>query len=118
MDKHPLQEAIERSGEFSCRSYSGRCMYGKECLGVEVDRNHSLGDLFADIIASIDEDNREEIEDGVRSLRTDGMGLGEIVYFQDVRFVAKKDDDEDLGEECDECGAKPGEPCNPACPNY
>jgi hypothetical protein len=41
-DQVTLQEAIEQSG-YKTRPYSGRGMYGKECLGVQVA---SIGDLY------------------------------------------------------------------------
>lgn len=112
MNKRPLQLAIENSGEFRCRKYSGRGMYGSQCLGVEVNMDHSLGDLLGEIVAYVDDDNRDEISDALRKLRTDSLGLGEIVYFPGVPFT--EEDDEEL-EDCEFCGAENGDKCASDC---
>ncbi len=100
--KHPLQKAIEDGG-FEPRSYSGRAMYGRRCLGVEIDRNQSIGNVVAAILESIaDDDCRSneqglrEIADGFRDMRWDNMGLDTIYYFPNVPFVS---DDEEEDEE-------------------
>lgn len=75
--KHPLQVVIEMAAEeteeFECRSYSGRGMYGATCLGIDTGRG-CLGALMAAIVANTDDDNREEVADGLRDMRTDSMG--------------------------------------------
>ena len=100
MDKHPLQQAIEDAG-FECREYSGRGMYGKQCLAVDIDRGSSIGDMVAGILESRDgdEDDTAEIADGFRSLQSDAMGLGIIYYFPVVPYVSEEEEadaDEDL----------------------
>jgi hypothetical protein len=98
MHKHPLQEAIESSNNWTCRSYSGRGMYGKTCLGVETD-SYQLGELFSDIIQLMDEDDRDEICKAISSMREDGMGLGLIVYFPSVPFIEEDEEEDDNQEE-------------------
>jgi hypothetical protein len=101
MDKHPLQQVIE-DADFDCRSYSGRGMYGRRCLAVEVDREQSLGDLMAGILEAVEgEDNTREIQDALRGMCWDNMGLGMVYYFPDVPF-AEEASEEDEDEEGDE----------------
>lgn len=107
-----LRDLIEEAG-YETRSYSGRCMYGATCLGVELEDR--LGDFFAsllDAIANLQEEDRDEALDlahEFRSMKTDSMGRGMIVYFESVPYVADadvEDDDEetDTRAKCDGCG--------------
>ncbi len=89
--KHVLQTVLEDAG-YETRSYSGRGMFGKTCLGVSTDQ--SLGAIFATILAGAvelarqDEDfDSSELESAVQGLRTDALGRNEIVYFPRVLFV-------------------------------
>jgi hypothetical protein len=87
---------------YSVRSYSGRSMYGKECLGVTCDDTHKL---IVDVIEqAIEEDNGENsvIEDTLEVMkdsRTDSMGRSSIIYWPSVEFsredaIEFEDDDE------------------------
>jgi hypothetical protein len=102
MPKHIVQETIENAG-YQTRSYSGRGMYGKICVGV--DAGKSLGAFFADILQEVrnssDKPGGEEmdsqlieLEDAFRTMSSDAMGMGTIVYFPDVPFMG--DDEEDV----------------------
>jgi hypothetical protein len=105
MDKHILQSIIEEAG-FTCRSYSGRCMYGKKCLGVEV--NGPFGEFFSNLVEPIADLARgdgirayrdvEDVAEGIRSMATDNMGLDMIVYFKEVPFFDEDHDEEELEE--------------------
>lgn len=114
--KHILQQIVDDSGEFTSRSYSGRGMYGKVCLGVTVDRDHTMGEFLALIIESVTDENQDELAEALRGLRTDSMGLGEVLYFPKVPYSAEEEDSEEQLE-CDDCGAMPGEPCQGGCPS-
>lgn len=110
MDAEKLIAAIEDAdvldGEgLTARSYSGRGMFGRSCVGVEVGRGVSAFQLAAAIaVALLDGDVDEgpsDVEDLAR-LRVceDSMGLDSIVYFPQVEWpVAKEEDDED--HDCD-----------------
>lgn len=100
---HPLQMMLDEAG-IETRSYSGRGMYGKECLGADIDRG-GLGSFMADVImgmeAHVAAENREEIAEAFRSMSTDSMGLGMIVYFPGVPYEGdtESEDDEDGDDE-------------------
>lgn len=84
-----LQQLIEESmSEYETRSYSGRGMYGRSCLGVIV--NDALNFIFV-LGYTIAEYNLDELtEDTIKApvkIATDGMGLDTIVYFPGVPFV-------------------------------
>lgn len=104
MECHPLQELIEGIG-FETRSYSGRGMYGKQCLGVEISRDQSIGDLFAMILEEVDgQDDLREIADGFHGMCWDSMGLDMIYYFPNVPYFNEEDHEDE--EEDDEEEAK------------
>lgn len=111
MDAEKLIGAIEdadvRDGEgLTARRYSGRGMYGKQCVGVEVGRGVSSFQLAAAIaVALLDGDVDEgpsDVEDLAR-LRVceDNMGLDTIVYFPQVEWPEGREDDEDEDHDCE-----------------
>lgn len=106
-EKHPLQSLLDNA-DVETRSYSGRAMYGRECLGVDVSD-------FADFLTTYTEalrhqapsSNNDEwwdaIDEGLRSARTDSMGMGIIVYFPGVKYTDEDDDSDEPGQaEADE----------------
>ncbi len=107
-----LKDLLDGAG-FETRSYSGRGMYGRRCVGVVVE---NLGSFIADTISEIvdrlaymSEEEREdhnpatEMEQVVRAFRnmkTDNMGMDIIVYFPEEEWKddEKEDDDEEMDE--------------------
>lgn len=71
VEPQTLIDAIEDAG-FEARSYSGRGMYGKECVGVDLDATSDLWGLAQEMARS-----------GIicDQPRTDSMGLGIIAYW-------------------------------------
>lgn len=65
------QQKLENAG-ISTRSYSGRGMYGAECLAAVA---RTAQDVYAELSA------RE-----IRAARTDSMGLDVVVYWPGVAF--------------------------------
>ncbi len=65
---------IRKSGR-KARSYSGRYMYGRHCVGVDLDRHDAGGEL-------------------PKGANTDSMGLGSIWYWPAVAWPENMQDDE------------------------
>ncbi len=88
---HPLQKLLEEL-DYDCKSYSGRGMYGKYCLGVEVtNTNNMISSVIRNIIF-----DKEEIADAFESMKTDSMGKeNTIVYFTNVEYTSNDDDDDE-----------------------
>lgn len=113
MDKHTLQLLLERTDlADNLRSYSGRAMYGKECLGVDVPQG-GLGGFVADVIDAAVEWTQDEpdgdrdmgdVAQAFRDMRTDSMGLGTIVYFPRVPFVGDDGEETADTEDADDDG--------------
>lgn len=111
MKKHPLQIICELDPEIgTTRSYSGRGMYGKECLGIVI--YNTVGVFCAEILRALfngsvraanfseneefdRSDIAEEIAEALSSMCQDAMGLGTIVYFPSVPYVFE----ESVGDE-------------------
>lgn len=94
------------------RSYSGRFMYGKQCLGIEFggrgDKYDTEYELFGDLLeacldATDDQDNLRELAEIVKGARSDSMGLGMVVYFPRVKWEEYMyGDDDDSDEESED----------------
>jgi hypothetical protein len=74
-------------------AYSGRGMYGKECVGV--DLHCEVLNFAADVIEAMAicgeaDENGEMVAKALRNARSDSMGRGTVVYFP--RFAATSDD--------------------------
>jgi hypothetical protein len=113
MEKDVVQEVFEDAG-FECRSYSGRGMYGRSCLGVELDRGIHLGEFVSEVILELTHhpEGYDQVAFAFRSMKRDSMGLGEILYFPQIDFVGE-DEDEDT---CDSCGGPcPSKQCCDDC---
>jgi hypothetical protein len=116
MDAKKLIEAIEltdwRHGDLRPRSYSGRAMFGKECVGVVVGGDVSSFQLGAAIAAAFVDLDEDEALDNIADLAglrvcEDNMGRDTIVYFPQVEWPADEEDDEDHDCEGPAC-------CSPA----
>lgn len=111
MDAKKLIEAIEAAeirdcGELRARSYSGRAMYGQDCVGVTLPRDVSafqLGAAIARALLEGDPDEGQRDVDDLADLRVceDAMGLDSIVYFPRVEWPADASDDEDDDHDCE-----------------
>jgi MoxR-like ATPase len=100
MNTQKLVQALEDAG-YAPQSYSGRCMFGRKCVGVTVSRDVSAFRLAAEVaVALLDGDVDEgpnDVEDLARlRVSEDSMGLGSIIYFPGVEW---KDSGEEENEE-------------------
>lgn len=101
MDAKKLIEAAESAG-YEPRSYSGRGMFGRSCVGIEVSRGQSEFTMAIEIAKELmdlceKDDEAIEVVDELAQLRPscDSMGLGAIVYFPGVPWPEDEDEDED-----------------------
>lgn len=89
MDTVWLLNIIGAAGH-DARSYSGRGMYGKRCVGVTIDG--SLLGFLADLVEEC-----EDTHDGailMRAAQTDQMGRGTIVYWPRAEWLDEDDEEE------------------------
>ncbi len=96
MTKEEILIALKQS-DCDLRSYSGRGMYGKQCLGIETDNPlQLLIDMISFLVDYLEaeheeeqsgiEDLRDVLEDHLRNPRMDNMGRGYIVYWPDFPY--------------------------------
>lgn len=93
-----LIDAVECAG-YDVRSYSGRGMYGSQCVAFTTDDNEAYA--AAQIVGSIeDSDEREAMITVFRGVRSDSMGRSTVIYFP--RMVWPADRSENIAESDDE----------------
>jgi hypothetical protein len=99
--KHKVQELAE-GAELDVRSYSGRGMYGRECLAIE---GSSAMDIMASLLERISEEGEDaaeaasDLSEALRRSSQDSMGRDMVLYFPGIPFVSEDADEEDNDEE-------------------
>lgn len=86
-----IENALDGEGEV--RSYSGRAMYGKCCLGIVSDNTpRSLMVLIKNLM----EDGQTSLVERLShtTVREDSMGKGTVVYFPSLEMDEDEDEDE------------------------
>ena len=87
----------------NARSYSGRAMYGKRCVGLVIESDDKLVLLGAQLMAGIDDADmpyeRDELLHILQTTRTDSMGLNVIAYWPRTEWPDDVYDDADEDEE-------------------
>lgn len=101
MEFDKIVEIISDSGH-DVRSYSGRYMYGKECLGVTCDdpiRFVLDVMVYAHSMCVSDSDPVfEKTASILKNYRTDDMGKRQIIYFPEIAWEgddSQNDEDDD-----------------------
>lgn len=93
-----IKSACDSLGYDAPRSYSGRGMYGKQCLGITVDRYTSAPEvafrLAVELQAAGEQDAIEDLLDA-GTWCTDSMGLGTIVYVPGLAWEEPEEADEE-----------------------
>jgi hypothetical protein len=99
------------------RSYSGRFMYGKKCLGFVTDESavKAVGSILVSLCQGASAVRAKEdvmdLAEILQGVREDSMGLGTIVYFPDVPWhdsyetgdeEEEEEDGDDLMEACEQ----------------
>jgi hypothetical protein len=81
--------------EFEVREYSGRGMYGKNCVGFTTDRPYDLLIALVIILKDLTEDDTyddlPDADDLFGSVAMDSMGLSSIIYFPGWEFDVYND---------------------------
>jgi hypothetical protein len=93
MEFKELCELIEDAG-YTPRSYSGRGMYGRYCLGVVIEHSNPskvLTELILSlcIFAGTEADQLERVQwvcQNLDDMRSDSMGRDMIVYWPDIKW--------------------------------
>ncbi len=99
-----VKSACENMG-LDVRSYSGRAMYGKSCLGIEVDRYTSAATVAFRLAVQMMADGAEDEAEEVAGMEwsQDSMGLDTIVYLRSLKWEDETEEgDEDAEDDAAE----------------
>jgi hypothetical protein len=100
--REPMTEERVRGlfedAQYEPRSYSGRCMYGENCLAVTTDSASEAATVILDVVQACAENGTAEdvleLVAMLRGSRTDSMGRGVVVYWPDIKWADCGDDDD------------------------
>lgn len=87
-----LAELIQDAG-YGVRSYSGRGMYGKECLAVGGGDVPDPLSLFAEILDTCEPEDVEIVTEAMRDARQDSLGRGTITYWSRLPWAEESNED-------------------------
>lgn len=109
MEKHIVQILLEAfleedgpgNRDIKLMSYSGRSMYGKECLAVT--GFSGVGDVAGAVFHALSlyapspesEDDLQDLASSFKGCRQDSLGHDKVVYFPDVKYVEGDTEEED-----------------------
>ena len=65
-------------------NYSGRCMFGRTCLGVIVQQNDSFMDFIIKLTKYLDDNDVDDVDFKLEGATSDNLGLDTIVYFPNI----------------------------------
>ncbi len=96
-----LMLELVRKANIECRLYSGRGMYGEQCLGIDIERGRE-GSYLADLIDATAEFTYTDeylfaLSAALKSMKIDSMGRGQILYFE--HCILTKEDIKDKVED-------------------
>ncbi len=87
MESKRLMEILEDAG-YELRSYSGRGMYGDVCVAFTIGQYTEPSGVVAEIVSNVEDANeRKAVANIFKSVKTDSMGMGTIVYFPRMKWV-------------------------------
>lgn len=95
MDSKEFVEFIRDYTEYEPAKYSGRGMYGRQCVSITHD---SPEDVILDILQAKAENAPEEVSQMIDMLRgssQDSMGRSSVIYWPNVKWPEETTTDED-----------------------
>lgn len=101
MNADRLIDLIEDAG-YTARSYSGRGMYGRCCVGIEVPSDVSVFSVAIELALICEDGEVRNLSD--LSPREDSLGLDTILYFPHIEWPKGRadSDEEEMEEEEDD----------------
>src|SRR5688572_24954961 len=94
MDSNKLIELIESTGHYEARSYSGRGMYGKYCVGVSVDNVYTfISNMLCVVLDTEDSTLIYHFARLLENTSDDTLGYGYIVYWRSMTWPDDMIDD-------------------------
>jgi hypothetical protein len=77
------------AAELNYRPYSGRGMYGKQCLGITHNQPERVICTLFSVALEMDweREDLQTLAEALQESRTDSMGRSAIVYFPDIELT-------------------------------
>ena len=95
MEAKKLIDYIELGGH-DARSYSGRGMYGERCVGIGCSSpERVVVDIIEAVFSEGVEEDFHDVCSVMRSMQTDSLGRGSIMYFPSVKWEGEEEEEED-----------------------
>lgn len=88
MDSSTLINIIDNSG-FSARDYSGRGMYGKECIAVCGNVAEVIARMMYEASLEMDQCELDEFAEEIGKCHTDSMGRSTILYWPQFEWPSE-----------------------------
>ena len=80
-----IKNFISENEQYSLyENYSGRCMFGRTCLGVIVQQNDSFMDFIIKLTKYLDDNDVDDVDFKLEGATYDNLGLDTIVYFPNI----------------------------------
>lgn len=90
------RETLDQMGsDAKVRSYSGRGMYSKQCVGIETDE--SIFKFTVGLCLTLGEEAEQLLDVG--DPKSDSMGMGSIIYFPRMEWTDEEEGDEDCEDD-------------------
>lgn len=93
-ERSPLQDLLEKMStrwaeqgmRMDVRSYSGRGMFGEECLAAVIDDLPRFMQDLVEMAMALDQKSKDSVVDALGKYRQDQMGHGLVVYFPGILY--------------------------------
>lgn len=83
--EYGIRNFVEKNPKYSIyENYSGRGMFGRECLGVVVKQGYSFMDFIINLTRYMDDNDVDDIDFKLEGATYDNLGLDTIVYFPNI----------------------------------
>lgn len=110
-----LEEIAENINGTIYPNYSGRAMFGKQCVGITTEGSTDLLTLGIELVGAFGDDLAREF---ANCASWDSMGRGQIVYFKDIKAPEGWNKETEIGEDWCENNNCEKEECHRCFPLY
>lgn len=83
--KEAIENFVNEDEQYSLyENYSGRNMFGSQCLGIVVKQGYSFMDFLMKLTKYMDDNEVEDTDFSLEGVSYDALGLDTIVYFPNI----------------------------------
>lgn len=83
--REAIENFVNENEQYSLyENYSGKCMFGRSCLGVVIKQGYFFMDFIINLTKYMDNNGVEDIDFSLEGASYDSLGLDTIVYFPNI----------------------------------